>query len=316
MVRAVTFLVYVALGLAASIAATAPSDPFVGCITEIPNDGLQLGSPSGNSYRLRGDSTLLFRHLNQLVKLQGRLNAVPHGTGLPVLDVEAIAMISDSCASPLPEGTPQSAVGKVGEGEVAVPLTTSASAGETTPGFQTETIEDEGPPKSGRSSLEGNATAERPYGPENPAQAAQSAAAAELYADAATRSEIQPGNTLGAETPLSNPGVETQRAEHAILVELRGDERQEFAPARVTIKAGQTVTWKNLSSQVREVVANPANAKQPSQAALPPNTKPFDSGLLQPGATFSYTFTTPGVYRYFCYVNCSSSPVGEVMVQR
>jgi len=303
--------------LAGSLAAAEPPpSQFVGCLTQIPGHGLELGSPSGNSYRLRGDSALLVRHINQLVKVHGSVNTASNGIGLPFLDVKAIERISDSCASPLPTGKPQTVVGKVGEGQVAVPLTTSASADETTPGFQTETIEDEGPPSSGRSSPPGNSPAERPYGPGNPAQAAQSAAAAELYAEAATRSEVQPGNTLGAENALTNSGRETQNPDHAILVELRGDERQEFVPARVTIKAGETITWKNASTEVREVVANPAKAKQGTEAALPPTTKPFDSGLLQPGETFSYTFTAPGVYRYFCSVNCSGSPVGEVIVQR
>lgn len=316
MVRALCFLVCMTFGLIASpVSAESPTNPFVGCITQLPQGGLELSSPSGNPYRLRGDSSLLLRHINQLVKVHGRLNPAANSVGLPVLDVEAIDRISDSCASPLPEGKPQTAVGKVGEGQVAVPLTTSASADETTPGFQTETIEEE-PPVSGRSSpQQGNSPAERPYGPGNAAQAAQSVAAAELYAEAATRCEIQPGNTLGAETELSNPGIETQAMSHAILVELRGNERQDFVPARVSIKAGQTVTWRNASTEIREVVANPANARHTAQAALPPNTKPFDSGLLQPGETFSYTFTTPGVYRYFCSVNCSGSPVGEVIVQ-
>lgn len=316
MVRVLNFLVCITLGLAGSLAVAEPPSQFVGCITQIPKGGLELGSPSGNSYRLRGDSQLLLRHINQLAKVHGRLNRASEGEALPVLDVEAIDRISDSCASPLPTGKPQTAVGKVGEGEVAVPLTTTASVDETTPGFQTETIEDEGPPNSGRSSPPGNSPAERPYGPGNPAQAAQSTAAAELYADAATRSEIQPGNTLGAATALASPGRETQSPEHAILVQLRGDGQQEFVPARVTIKAGETVTWKNASSDAREVAANPAAAKPGTQSALPPNTKPFDSGLLQPGETFSYTFNTPGVYRYFCSANCSASPAGEVIVQR
>lgn len=318
MLRAGTLLLCTAFGLAGSTAAAEPpASQFVGCITQIPQGGLQLGSPSGKSYRLRGDSALLARHINQSVEVRGRLNPAPNGAGLPVLDVVAIDRISDSCAAPLPATKPEAAVGKAGEGQVAVPLTTSASAGETTPGFQTETIEEEEPPVSGRSSpQQGSSPAERPYGPGNPAQAAQSTAAAELYAEAATRSEIQPGNTLGAETALSNPGRETQSPKHAILVELRGDGRQEFVPARVTIKAGGTVTWKNASSDAREVAANPAAAKPGTQSALPPNAKPFDSGLLQPGETFSYTFNTTGVYRYFCSANCSASASGEVIVQR
>jgi plastocyanin len=58
-----------------------------------------------------------------------------------------------------------------------------------------------------------------------------------------------------------------------------------FSPAVVSVPAGSTVTWRNLGRQAHSVT---------SQDQL------FDSRLLDPGKTWSYTFTTPGTYRYFC----------------
>src|SRR5207248_7309256 len=58
-----------------------------------------------------------------------------------------------------------------------------------------------------------------------------------------------------------------------------------YSPTSLTVTAGTTVTWKNLGSQVHGVT---------SQDQL------FDSRLLDPGKSWSYTFDTPGTYRYFC----------------
>ena len=58
-----------------------------------------------------------------------------------------------------------------------------------------------------------------------------------------------------------------------------------YAPRSVTIRAGETVAWKNTGDEAHTIT---------SQDQL------FDSRLLDPGKSFSYTFDTPGVYRYFC----------------
>ncbi len=61
-----------------------------------------------------------------------------------------------------------------------------------------------------------------------------------------------------------------------------------YQPAEVTVLTGQTVLWRNSGLGPHTVTAP---------------TGQFDSGTLQGGATFSYTFATPGVYAYECLVH-------------
>lgn len=180
-----------------SLAEQGTSAEMTGCISHVPNGGLQLRTASGTEVALQGDMDLLLEHTNNLVRLRGQQNATPTGkTALPSFTVQSVETISDTCTSALP---PQQAVtveGKVGEGEVAVPITTSMSAGQATPGYQTETVSDQEPPANGRSPVVLNIPRSH-YSPSSPAQAAQTAADAERYAEAATLCEIQPGKTRG-----------------------------------------------------------------------------------------------------------------------
>ena len=58
-----------------------------------------------------------------------------------------------------------------------------------------------------------------------------------------------------------------------------------YEPASLTISAGTTVTWVNQGATAVTVT---------SPDGL------FDSESIGPGASFSYTFDTPGTFRYFC----------------
>jgi plastocyanin len=58
-----------------------------------------------------------------------------------------------------------------------------------------------------------------------------------------------------------------------------------FAPQRVTVKAGTTVTWTN-EDDIPHTVAS--------------TTMAFRSKALDTDDKFSFTFTTAGVYDYFC----------------
>ena len=58
-----------------------------------------------------------------------------------------------------------------------------------------------------------------------------------------------------------------------------------FAPQRVIVKAGTTVTWIN-DDDIPHTVAS--------------STKFFKSNALDTQDKFSFTFTTPGAYEYFC----------------
>jgi Cupredoxin-like domain len=62
----------------------------------------------------------------------------------------------------------------------------------------------------------------------------------------------------------------------------------------VVVKAGTTVTWEN---------------KDVTQHTTTSNTGLWDSGILNPGQSFSHTFSSPGQYNYFCNVHPMSGTV-------
>jgi plastocyanin len=95
-----------------------------------------------------------------------------------------------------------------------------------------------------------------------------------------------------------------------------GDETPMYEPAKVTIKAGETVEWLNNGDVVHSVTAVPADASRANDVALPRGAATFDSGFMPPGSTFDYTFTVPGTYRYFCVPHETLGMVGTVVVKK
>jgi plastocyanin len=72
-----------------------------------------------------------------------------------------------------------------------------------------------------------------------------------------------------------------------------------FTPGTLTVKAGTTVTWTN-KDDIPHAVASATNAFAKSKA-------------LDTDDTFSFTFTTPGTYKYFCYLH--PHMVGSIVVE-
>ena len=62
-----------------------------------------------------------------------------------------------------------------------------------------------------------------------------------------------------------------------------------FTPQTLTVKAGTTVTWTN-KDDIPHGIAVTNNAFKRSPA-------------LDTDDSFSFTFTTPGTYQYFCYIH-------------
>ena len=62
-----------------------------------------------------------------------------------------------------------------------------------------------------------------------------------------------------------------------------------FNPQTVTVKAGTTVTWTNKDDIPHGIAAT--------------NNVFTRSKALDTDDSFSFTFTTPGSYQYFCYVH-------------
>jgi amicyanin len=72
-----------------------------------------------------------------------------------------------------------------------------------------------------------------------------------------------------------------------------------FTPQTLTVKAGTTVTWIN-KDDIPHGIASANNAFTKSKA-------------LDTDDSYSFTFTTPGTYQYFCYVHPHMT--GTVVVQ-
>jgi len=88
-----------------------------------------------------------------------------------------------------------------------------------------------------------------------------------------------------------------------------------FVPPKTVIKAGQKVTWKDSSDAIHDVVDDAGKAVNSADVHVPHGVKPFDSGWIQPGQTFSHTFTTPGVYQYACTLHEGYGMKGTVVVK-
>ena len=88
-----------------------------------------------------------------------------------------------------------------------------------------------------------------------------------------------------------------------------------FQPAQISIKVGETVEWKNIGNSVHHASSDPSSAINPADVSNPPGAKPFDSGFLQPGQSYSYTFTVAGKYKYVCAPHETSGMSGEVLVR-
>ncbi|CAM5297609.1 EfeO-type cupredoxin-like domain-containing protein OS=Kitasatospora aureofaciens OX=1894 GN=GCM10010502_21580 PE=4 SV=1 [Kitasatospora aureofaciens] len=64
-----------------------------------------------------------------------------------------------------------------------------------------------------------------------------------------------------------------------------------FAPATLTVKAGTKVTWSNTDPDAHTVTS-----KQGSGG-------PLQSTALATNDAYSYTFTQPGSYAYYCTIH-------------
>ena len=71
-------------------------------------------------------------------------------------------------------------------------------------------------------------------------------------------------------------------AANATAAEIRA---MRFTQDRIEIAAGTTIRWTNNDQLQHSVTANDGS---------------WDSGLINPGATWSHTFTQPGEYAFHC----------------
>jgi plastocyanin len=80
------------------------------------------------------------------------------------------------------------------------------------------------------------------------------------------------------------PAASARAAETEVKIEVKIDNFA-FAPQRIVVQAGTTVTWTNADDAPHTIVST---------------TKLFKSSALDTEDKFSFTFATPGTYEYFC----------------
>jgi plastocyanin len=84
---------------------------------------------------------------------------------------------------------------------------------------------------------------------------------------------------------VSVSGISAANAQDANTVVMKDFD---FSPMMLTVKAGTTVTWKNMDGEPHTVVS-------------PDGV--FRSHALDQGDTFTFKFDTPGTYKYVCSIH-------------
>lgn len=95
----------------------------------------------------------------------------------------------------------------------------------------------------------------------------------------------------------ATPSVTTSSDDKTVVVQLG---EHYFDPSAITVKVGTPVVWRNVGQQTHDVHARDGS---------------FDSPLLNPGNTFTFTFTKPGHYPYYCIPHEGDGMTGQVDVQ-
>lgn len=91
---------------------------------------------------------------------------------------------------------------------------------------------------------------------------------------------------------LDSSETAIENSESSVTIEDFG-----FITATITIKKGATITWTNKDSVNHMVASNP----HPVHTDLPG----FESQILAPGESYSFTFDKVGTFGYHCHLHPS-----------
>ena len=118
--------------------------------------------------------------------------------------------------------------------------------------------------------------------------------------------------TPGASTSTtSSGGCTAASAQSAVTVDATNSLK--FVPASVCLKAGGTITWKNVGNIFHTTTDEASLAASPSDAALPSGASSWNH-VLNPGQSFALKLTVPGTYKYFCIPHESLGMLGQITV--
>jgi plastocyanin len=87
-------------------------------------------------------------------------------------------------------------------------------------------------------------------------------------------------------TPTPAPQSKPLSGTQVVMIVTNSDGSFGFSPATLTITAGTTVIWKNVSTAPHTVTSDDGTA--------------FDSGTIPTGGSFRFKFTNSGTFSYHC----------------
>lgn len=105
-----------------------------------------------------------------------------------------------------------------------------------------------------------------------------------------------PSTAPSPATPSPTPGGASSSVSIPVGASALGNNA--FAPDDVNVAVGSTVTWMNVDS-----VSHTSTS----------DAKGWDSGIVAPGAQFSFTFQSAGTFQYHCAIH--PGMVGTVVVR-
>jgi len=85
-----------------------------------------------------------------------------------------------------------------------------------------------------------------------------------------------------------------------------------FKPERLSVATGTAVTWKNEDASEHTVTSGTVSQSGGGVTTAVDNK--FESGSLKQSEDFSFTFTAPGTYSYFCKIHPATMR-GEITVK-
>ena len=88
-----------------------------------------------------------------------------------------------------------------------------------------------------------------------------------------------------------------------------------YTPETLTIKVGDTVTWRNTGKTRHTVTDDPMKARDKASARLPEGVQPWDAGTITRGQSWSRRFDVPGEYTYFCIPHELAGMVATIVVE-
>ena len=93
------------------------------------------------------------------------------------------------------------------------------------------------------------------------------------------------------------------------------NDQLKFIPDHLSLKVGDTVTWKNVGTLAHTVTADADKARDKANVQLPPGVRPWDSGNVAGGESWSRKFDVSGEYTYFCIPHEAAGMVARLTVE-